>query len=51
MVLYDKFKNFGKIVKNSYGPIISNIGSSSFIHLNKDLDSDTCHSSGKINFV
>jgi hypothetical protein len=31
MVLYDKFKNFGKIVKNSYGRIISNGGSFSFL--------------------
>jgi hypothetical protein len=26
MVVYDKFNNFGKVVKNSYGPIITSRG-------------------------
>jgi hypothetical protein len=30
MVMYDKLKNFGKIVKNSFGPIITDRGNFSF---------------------
>jgi hypothetical protein len=33
--MYNKLKNFGKIVKNSYGPIIPNRGGFSFFE-NRD---------------
>jgi hypothetical protein len=36
IVMYDKFKNVGKIVKNSCGPIITNRGSFSFFE-NRDI--------------
>jgi hypothetical protein len=35
--MYDEFKTFGKIVKNSCGPTITNKGSFSFFENGKSL--------------